>query len=49
MFFPTRILHFNANVFKGGGSCMLQEPHGKYQHQLRACVFKPSEAQCSAE
>ena len=23
-----------------GGSCMLQEPHGEYQHQLRACVFK---------
>ena len=20
--------------FQGGGSCMLQEPHGEYQHQL---------------
>ena len=40
MFFPTRILHFNANVFKGVVLVCYKNHMVNTNTNWRACVFK---------
>ena len=35
----TKLNSNGANQCERGGSCMLQEPHGEYQHQLAGIGF----------